>query len=403
MAPPAPQRGLIRFIFNCTMILTHFTDNDLYKFTTMNAVQKLYPEAIVKYSFINRGGTPFPDGFAEEFRKQVDAFSHLTLSREEEKFMASRCYYFDPVFIDLLKGYRYDPSEVEIKQDGGNLSVEIEGLWYRTVLWEVPLLALISELYFLKMGVKPSHTEAIASVKAQRLNELNTEYSDFGTRRRFSFDVHDAVIRTLKENSPGFFKGTSNVYLAMKHNLTPIGTHPHEWFMYHASRYGYRSANARALDAWVGVYKGDLGIALSDTFTSDNFFSNFSTLHAKLFDGIRHDSGDPLEFTEKAIEFYKGRRIDPATKTIVFSDALDFERIRKIKERVNGRIHDVYGIGTNLTNDVGVHPLNMVIKIVAARSGKDDVYQHVIKLSDDPGKHTGDREEIELCKAILKI
>jgi nicotinate phosphoribosyltransferase len=385
------------------MILKYFTDNDLYKFTTMNAVQKLYPDAMVRYSFVNRGHTLFPDGFADRLRKEVDGFADLSLSKEEEQFLISRCYYFDPVFIDLLKGYRYSPSEVNIMQKDGKLEVVVEGLWYRTVLWEVPLLALISELFFFMRGEEPLETEARASEKALRLNEMKAEYSDFGTRRRFSFDVHDRVVKTLKDNSPEFFKGTSNVYLAMKHNLTPIGTHPHEWFMFHASRYGYRSANARALDAWVVVYKGDLGIALSDTYTSDNFFNSFSTLHAKLFDGIRQDSGDPLAFTDQAVEFYRDRRIEPATKTIVFSDALDLDRIKGIKKYVGRRIHDVYGIGTYLTNDVGVQPLNIVIKVTGSKQDINDDYHPVVKLSDDPGKSTGDPGEIKLCKAILNL
>jgi len=385
------------------MILNHFTDNDLYKFTTMNAIQKLYPEAMVRYSFIDRGQTEFPDGFARELRKEVDRFAEITLSEDEDQFLISRCYYFDRVFIDLLKGYRYDPGEVTIEQQGGSLKVEIEGLWYRTVLWEVPLLALISELFFIMAGKKPCDTETIAAEKASRLAEMKAEYSDFGTRRRFSFDVHDRVIKSLKNNSQEFFKGTSNVFLAMKHNITPIGTHPHEWFMFHASRYGYRSANARALDAWVNIYKGDLGIALSDTFTSDNFFDSFSNLHAKLFDGIRHDSGDPLDFTEKAIAFYKNKRIDPATKTIVFSDALNLDRISKIRKHVRGRIHDVYGIGIYLTNDVGVKPLNIVIKITGSKPYKGGDFHPVIKLSDDPEKHTGDPAEIRLCRAVLNL
>ena len=292
------------------MIIKHFTDNDLYKFTTMNAIQKLYPEASVRYSFINRGHTSFPEGFAEELRKEIDGFTNLSLSMEEEKFLISKCYYFDRVFIDLLKGYRFNPEEVGVHQSGGDLSLEIEGPWYRTVLWEVPLLALISELFFLRKESKPVEVEKRASEKALRLNEIKAEYSDFGTRRRFSLDVHDRVVKTLKEISPELFRGTSNVYLAMKHNITPIGTHPHEWFMFHAARYGYRSANIKALDAWVEVYKGDLGIALTDTYTSENFFLNFSTLQAKLFDGTRQDSGDPLLFIDKAVEFYLKKRID---------------------------------------------------------------------------------------------
>lgn len=385
------------------MILKHFTDNDLYKFTTMNAAQKLYPEAMVRYEFINRGGTLFPGGFAEELQDEVEGFIGIALTGEEEKFLVSKCYYFDPAFIDLLKGYRYNPGEVRIEQKGGVLSVGIEGLWYRTVLWEVPLLAAISELYYKMKGEKPKELEERAVRKAMKLKDMKAVYSDFGTRRRFSFDVQDKVIGLLKKNSGRFFRGTSNVYLAMKHNLTPIGTHPHEWFMFHASQFGYRSANARALDAWVEVYKGDLGIALSDTFTSDNFFRSFSRLHAKLFDGMRHDSGDPVVFTDKALAYYRRNGIDPSTKTIVFSDALNPGLIEKIKKHVKGRIHDVYGIGTYLTNDVGVKPLNIVIKMVSARFGSSDNYHPAIKLSDDPGKYTGDPDEIELCKKILEL
>jgi len=385
------------------MILNYFTDNDLYKFTTMNAIQKLYPEAMVKYRFINRDKTVFPEEFAKILRKEVEGFSRLALSGDEEIFLKSRCYYFDPVFIDLLKGYRYDPDEVKIEQRDGNLNIEIEGLWYRTVLWEVPLLALVSELFYSMTGKQPREIEVRAATKAKKMNEMKAEYSDFGTRRRFSFSVHDKVINTLKENSGLFFRGTSNVYFAMKHNLTPIGTHPHEWFMFHASQYGYRSANVRALDTWVKVYNGDLGIALSDTFTSDNFFKSFSMLHAKLFDGIRQDSGDPLAFTDKAVRFYKRNRIDPVTKTIVFSDALNLNLVQTIKSYVKGRIHDVYGIGTYLTNDVRVNPLNIVLKIMHSKLSNKDSYYPAIKLSDDPGKYTGDPEEIELCKSILNI
>jgi nicotinate phosphoribosyltransferase len=385
------------------MIIKYITDNDLYKFTAMNAIQKLYPEAVVRYSFINRGHTRFPDGFDAELRSEVDQFANLLLSRDEEQFLTSKCYYFDAVFIDLLKGFRFDPAEVSISQIRGELDIQVEGPWYRTVLWEVPLLALISELYFRKKGVQPREVVDRALAKALKLNKLKAEYSDFGTRRRFSFEVHDCVVEVFRDASGILFNGTSNVLLAMKHNLTPIGTHPHEWFMYHAARYGYRSANSRALDAWVKVYKGDLGIALSDTFTSENFFDSFSTQHAKLFDGVRHDSGDPLAFIDRTIEFYKSKRINPATKTVVFSDALDEEKIGIIKRYAAGRIHDVYGIGTNLTNDVGAEPLNMVIKLTGSRAPHGNNFYPVIKLSDDPGKYTGDPAEISLCKTILHL
>jgi nicotinate phosphoribosyltransferase len=385
------------------MILNNFTDNDLYKFTTMNAVQKLYPKAMVRYKFINRGNTKFPAGFASLLKNEIEGMSIMKMTDEEENFIITRCYYFDPVFIDLLKGFRFNPAEVKIDQTDGDLDITIEGLWYRTVLWEVPVLALISELYYKTMGYEPIEVESRARAKALKMNELMAEYSDFGTRRRFSFDVHDRVIGILKTYSGEWFKGTSNIYLAMKHQIFPIGTHPHEWFMFHGAEFGYRSANEKALDAWVDVYKGYLGTALSDTYTTQNFFSNFSTLHSKLFDGIRQDSGDPLEFTDKAIEFYRRNRTDPSSKTIVFSDALNLDKIEKIRQHVAGRIHDVYGIGTYLSNDTGIKPLNIVIKMTESKMKSSDQYHHTVKLSDDPGKYTGNEDEILLCLKMLNL
>lgn len=384
------------------MIIQNITDNDLYKFTTMNAVQKKFPEAVVKYEFINRGKNSFPEGFADALRKEVDSMQQVRLSSQEEEFIRRKCYFFDPVFIDLLKGFQYDPSEVRISQHGGDLRVEIEGLWYRTVLWEVPLLAIISELYFRITGQKPDDYEPRAIDKAKEFANIGAELSEFGTRRRFSFEVQDRIIGILKQYSGRFMNGTSNVYFAMKHKLTPIGTHPHEWFMYHGACYGYRFANALSLENWVDVYHGYLGIALTDTYTSDNFFANFSVKHARLFDGVRWDSGDPVSFTEKTIQHYINHRIDPKTKTIVYSDALDLEKVKNIKRNVNFRIHDVYGIGTYLTNDVGVKPLNIVIKLTAAKPHIRNKFIPAVKLSDVEGKHTGDKDEIEVCLKIIK-
>ena len=385
------------------MIIKDFTDNDLYKFTTMNAIQKKFPDAEVVYRFVNRGNTAFPEGFAGALREEIDAMRDLVLSDKEEQFMRRKCYYFDSVFFDLLKGFRFDPDEVMICQEGGHLDVEIRGLWYRTVLWEVPVMAIISELYFRMTNQRPVKVEENAMAKAFRFTEIGAEVSEFGTRRRFSFDVQDRVVKILKEQSGEFMKGSSNVFLAMKYNLTPMGTHPHEWFMYHGAHYGYRSANAMALANWVDVYDGNLGIALTDTYTTDNFFSSFDTQYAKLFDGLRWDSGDPFVFTEKALRHYREKRIDPKTKTVVYSDALDLEGVEKIKSFVNGRLHDVYGIGTFLTNDVGVTPLNMVIKLFECKPQGGKEFWPVVKLSDVEGKHTGDPEEIDLCRRLLRI
>jgi len=379
------------------MIIRDLLDNDLYKFTTMNAIQKKFPTAEVVYHFVNRGNTSFPDGFAAELRMEVDAMQTLTLSQEAEEFIRRKCYYFEPVFVDLLKGYRFDPTEVEISQNGGDLEVEIRGPWYRTVLWEVPVMAIISELYFRLTGQQTDSYKPRIVAKAKAFVKIGAEVSEFGTRRRYSFEIQNTMVGILKEHMGKLLNGTSNVYLAMKHGLTPLGTHPHEWFMYHGAHFGYRMANSIALDNWVDVYQGSLGIALTDTYTSDNFFKSFNTKHSKLFDGVRWDSGDPLEFTDKVLSHYQRYRIDSRSKTVVYSDALDLEKVKEIKQYVNGRLHDVYGIGTYLSNDVGVQPLNMVIKLFAAKPAGWTTFVPTVKLSDVVGKHTGEPQEIEFC------
>ncbi|MGM5631111.1 nicotinate phosphoribosyltransferase [Apibacter raozihei] len=385
------------------MIIKHFTDNDLYKFSVMHAIQRLYPWAYVRYDFINRGQNAFPEGFAERLKEEINEMTSLKLNKEEKHFIMKRCYFLDPFFIDFLEGYTYDPEEVHISQEGGKLNLYIEGFWYRTVLWEVPLMALISELYFEMIGTQPQDIEIKAKEKALGLKNLEADYSEFGTRRRYSFDVQDRVVKTLKENSGDYFKGTSNVYLAMKYDTIPIGTMPHEWFMYHGALFGYRSANIKALEAWVDVFQGSLGITLTDTYTSDSFFKSFNLKLAKLFDGVRCDSGNPLEFTDKTINFYQEHRIDPTSKTIVYSDSLNLNEVKKIKEYVNGRIHDTYGIGTYLSNDVGVKPLNMVIKLTHVKETPSDEYLNAVKLSDVLGKNTGDEKEINLSKLTLGL
>ena len=385
------------------MIIEYFTDNDLYKFTVMHAIQKLYPWSFVKYEFMNRGKTQFPAGFSEQLRKEVNHMAGLKMSKEEKRYISKRCYFFDPVFIDFLEGYQYNPEEVHIEQTGGELKVTIEGFWYRTVLWEVPLMAIISELYFRMTGAIPHGTEERAKKKALNLKELGADHSEFGTRRRFSFDVHDKVVASLIENSGSSFKGTSNVFLAMKYNTTPIGTIPHEWFMYHGALFGYRAATVKALEAWVDVFQGSLGITLTDTYTTDSFLNSFTLKHAKLFDGVRWDSGDPFLFTDKIIRFYKENRIDPISKTIVYSDSLNLDLVAEIKQYVNGRIHDAYGIGTYFTNDVGAHPLNIVIKLTEVKVNPKSEYLYAVKLSDSPGKNTGNAGEIKLSKLTLNL
>jgi len=380
-------------------------DNDLYKFTMQNAVIKIFPRAKVRYEFINRGKTPFPEGFAEQLRKEIAKMSELALTKSEKEFLKTNCPYLDPTYLDFLAGYRYDSSELGVIQQGDDLQISIEGYWYRTILWEVPLMALISELYF-KMTGQDIYDEAkiidIARKKVTRYNLLGINVADFGTRRRYSFENHDRIVQALKNYGKPSFIGTSNVYFAMKHNLIAVGTHAHEWFMFHAAKYGYKMANKLALENWVRVYRGDLGIALSDTFTSDVFFQAFDTKFAKLFDGVRQDSGDPIEFAEKTIAHYKKLKIDPMSKTIIFSDGLNPDTVEKITKHCRGKIKISFGIGTNFTNDVGVKPLNIVIKITEARP-EGQHWIHTVKLSDTKGKYTGDEKSIKLCKEVLGI
>ena len=227
-------------------------------------------------------------------------------------------------------------------------------------------------------------------------------FSEFGTRRRFSFEVQDMVVGYLKEHAR-FCMGTSNCYLAMKYDMRPMGTHPHEWFMFHGAQFGYKHANYMALENWVNVYDGDLGTALSDTYTSDSFLSNFSRKQAKLFDGVRCDSGDEFEFIDRLIARYKELGIDPTTKTILFRNALDFEKALKIFQYCQGKIRCSFGIGTNLTNDTGYQPSNIVMKLSRCKMNVNQEWRECVKLSDDMGKHMGSNAEVEACLYELRL
>ena len=370
------------------------------------AVIKKFPRARVQYEFINRGGTEFPEGFGERLRQEVKNMESLYLDPFERKWLEENCYFLDPTYLDFLNGYQYDSSEVGIIQKGGDLQVSVEGYWYRTILWEVPLMALISELFF-EMTNQKRYTQVVREENNARKKQLfrmnGMHYADFGTRRRFSFDIQDEFVESqVGIGSDKNFVGTSNVKLAMKHKTRPIGTHAYEWFMFHAAKYGYKMANKLAMENWSDVFRGDLGIALSDTFTTEAFFDAFDTKFAKLYDGVRHDSGDPLEFADKVIAHYQKLRIDPKSKVIVFSDGLDPEKAKEIKDYCRSKIMCSFGIGTNFTNDVGVKPLNIVIKITQAKpEGRDWV--NTVKLSDTKGKHTGDKKEIETAKYVLGL
>lgn len=386
------------------MIINSLLDTDLYKFTMQQAVIAHFPEQVVRYELFFRSQRDVPTCFRALLQEEIDAMSALHIQPEEFDFLKKTCYYFKPPYLDFLRGYRFDPAEVQVIQEGNLLSLIIEGPWYRTILWEVPLMALISELFFRLTNQttlpEAEITQRICN-KAERLESIGAHFSDFGTRRRFSFMNHDHSVEVCKEYAPTAFNGTSNLRLAMVHRCKPIGTQAHEWYMCIASLYGYRMGNRIGMEKWVEVYHGDLGIALADTYTSQIFFNDFDSSYAKLFDGIRQDSGDPLQFVEMAVRHFEKLRIDSLSKTIVFSDNLDITTVEKIHNFCKGKIKDTYGIGTYLTNDVGVKPLNMVIKLTAVKINGDWV--PAVKLSDDPGKHIGSTESINLCKQVLRI
>ena len=389
-------------------IIRSILDTDLYKFTTSYAYSKLYPRAYGQFRFIDRAKTRYPEGFAELLRDELQQMAELQLTRDEAQFLARELPYLPPTYIDFVRGFRFDPDEVHISQDEeGQLSIVAEGLLYRVTLWETPILALVSELYYKVLGVEPDLAYAEQSIiaKAQRLKEEGITFSMFGMRRRFSSDIEDRVTRLLKEYSGTNFYGTSNVYFAYKHGLRVSGTHPHEWVQFHGAMFGYKMANYMAMEDWINVYDGDLGTVLTDTYTTDVFMQNFSKKHAMLFTSLRHDSGDPLLFADKVIARYRELRVDPQIKYIIFSDSLDAERAIEIAKHCKGRIGTSFGIGTNFSNDVGagIQPMNIVMKLWKCKMTEKDKWHPCVKLSDVDGKHTGEPEEIDLAQRTLGL
>ena len=389
-------------------IIQSVLDTDLYKFTTSYAYSKLYPRAYGQFRFIDRGKTTYPQGFAEELKKELQEMSKLALTKDEANFLYRELPYLPPTYIDFVRGFRFDPEEVKVDQDAeGHLSIIAEGLLYRVTLWETPILALVSELYYKMLGAQPDmeYTERTIISKARKLAEHGITFSMFGMRRRFSAAIEDRVTELLKEHAAGYLFGTSNVYYAYKHGLRVSGTHPHEWIQFHGAMFGYKMANYMAMEDWINVYDGDLGTVLTDTYTTDVFMRNFSKKHAMLFTSLRHDSGDPLQFTEKVIARYRELRVDPTIKYIIFSDGLDPERAIEIANYCKGRIGASFGIGTNFSNDVGngVRPMNIVMKLWKCKMTEKERWHPCVKLSDVDGKHTGEPEEIELAQRTLGL
>lgn len=371
------------------MIIQSLLDTDLYKFTMMQAVLHHFPGAQVEYKFKcrNEGVDLVP--FLDEIRAEIAALCALQFTEQELAYLRS-LRFMKSDFVDFLGLFHFNGKYIDIRPlegSPGEIDITIRGPWLHTILYEIPVLAIVSEVYFRRTQAGASLEEGRRRLRAKLdlvrtvEKELDFKISDFGTRRRFSFAWQEEVVQALKREVPQYFAGTSNVWLAMRNDLVPLGTLGHE-YMQACQALGprLRDSQAFAFEMWAKEYRGDLGIAISDTYGVDAFLRDYDMYFCKLFDGARHDSGDPFEWGEKMIAHYRKNRVDPRTKTLIFSDQLSFPLAIEIARRFHGRARTSFGIGTNLTNDAGFAPLQIVIKMVECNG------QPVAKLSDSPGK-----------------
>ena len=369
------------------MLIQSLLDTDLYKFTMMQVVLHHFPGAQVEYQFKCR--TPGVDlaSHIDAIREEVANLCKLRFADEELTYLRG-WRFMKSDFVDFLALFHFNEKYITIEPTRDNsLDITIRGPWLHTILYEIPVLAIVSEVYSRRTQPNPALDEGrrrlLHKIDLVRTVESvdDLKISDFGTRRRFSLAWQDEIIGTLKREVPQYFAGTSNVLLAMKHGVTPLGTMAHE-YMQACQALGPRLRDAQvfAFDKWAQEYRGDLGIALSDTYGMAAFLRDFDMFFCKLFDGARHDSGDPFEWGERLIAHYQKNRVDPRSKTLVFSDQLTFPLAIEISRRFRGRARISFGIGTNLTNDLGYVPINIVIKMTECNG------QPVAKVSDAPGK-----------------
>lgn len=396
-------------------IITHFTDDDLYKFTMCCAVIDNFPRTQVKYKFNDRDNTVYPEGFADELRAQIAMLENVIITDEEIEFMRSKCSYIPGWFYSFLKGYRYDRRWVTVSQDDdGHLDIEFEGCWSDTILLEVKVLAIVSELYYMMTGedVRLDYDSYYHKSwdKAKRLLEAGCIFSDMGTRRRASFEAQDTAVRAMSEcqkelSADGKFIGTSNVYFAMKYDLKPIGTMAHEIICAIAGMYGPQMANHLAMETWSTTYRGALGTFLYDTYGWRIFSLNFSEDYANMFKGLRVDSGDNYQQLDLIVEKYRSLNIDPQSKQVIFSNGLNVDEAIKIQNYASGKCRPSFGIGTHFTNDFpGVKPRNIVVKLLAVKITESwPFYCDTCKLSEDHGKYTGDTATVRRFMEALHL
>ncbi|GAA0522389.1 nicotinate phosphoribosyltransferase [Tatumella terrea] len=369
-------------------IITSLLDTDAYKLHMQQAVYHRYRDLSVTAVFRCRGDD-VPGHYAGELRQQIDMMQSLALTDTEYLYL-SGLPFFTADYLQWLKTFRFKPEQVDVRDQQGKLSITLRGPWAEVILWEIPLLALISELVHRDktpcIGVDQALSTLHEKLSAFRQASADMDISrfrlmDFGTRRRYSRQVQHAIVETLQQEVP-WLSGTSNYDLARRLNISPVGTQAHEWFQAHQQISPELASSQRvALQAWLDEYPDQLGIALTDCITTDAFLRDFDLNFASRYQGLRHDSGEPVEWGEKVIAHYRKLGIDPQTKTLVFSDNLTLDKALALYRHFDPQVRVVFGIGTRLTCDIrGVTPLNIVIKLVSC-NGKP-----VAKLSDSPGK-----------------
>jgi nicotinate phosphoribosyltransferase len=376
-------------VYNRSMIIDSLLDTDLYKFTMMQVVLHQFPGAQVEYRFKCRNPGIDLAPFVDEIRAEVRHLCTLRFTEAELEYLRE-LRFIKSDFVDFLGLFQMNEKYVTVQPSEtvpGEIEIVVRGPWLHTILFEIPLLAIVNETYFRNTQRHPDYSAGRRRLldKIGLIRNDDTlagmRVADYGTRRRFSRDWHEEVIVGLREELGDNFAGTSNVLFAMRHAVTPLGTMAHEYLQAcQALGPRLRDSQTFGFEVWAREYRGDLGIALSDTYGMQAFFRDFDLYFCKLFDGARHDSGDPFEWGEKLIAHYESLRIDPRTKTLIFSDSLNVPLAISLYKRFASRTRLAFGIGTNLTNDMGFTPLQIVIKMVRCNG------QPVAKLSDTPEK-----------------
>lgn len=375
------------------MIINSLLDNDLYKFTMMQAAFHNFPGATVDYEFVLRSKGVDLLPYKRDIELEIDHLCSLKFTKDDLAYLSTISFMKDS-FLNFLEDFRLKRRDVSVFEKNGKLCLSVSGNWVYTILFEVPLMAIISETYLKDKGSKTeAFAQGLKQIKANVSlikrsdtqyfgNDSGFKFSDFGTRRRYSHEWHDKAVETYKKLAPKNLVGTSNIYLAKKHGLTPIGTMAHEWLQAGQGLGNVPLAKSQQfmLETWVKEYRGDLGIALTDTINMAAFLKDFDAYFAKLYDGVRHDSADPYTWGDKMITHYESLKINPKTKSLVFSDGLNFEKALKINDHFTMKAKTSFGIGTKCSNDVGIEALSMVIKMVFMDGNP------VAKISDEPAK-----------------